>query len=603
MKVLVTGGTGVIGEGLIPALLRAGHEVRLLTRGAEKDAREWPGGVEPFAADVSEQKSLEGAAEGCGAVVHITGIVKESPPRTTFERVNVGGTKNILKEAKRAAVKRFIFVSSLGADRGESEYHRSKLRAEEFVRKSRLDWVIIRPGNVYGPGDEILSTLLKMIRALPAVPQVGAGDQRFQPIWHEDLGQAIALAVADAKLSQETLEVAGDELTTTRDVIERLGRITDRAPVTVPVPEFLASLGVRAIEALSLDRILSDALNIDFSLNESKLTMLLEENFIREDSRNALTEIFRIKPTRLEEGLRLLADSIPEQLPSEGFGPLRRKRFWADIHHSRYLAPDLLALFRDRVTDVMPIEFSAEPGAPREIKKDATLTASLPLRGHIQMKVAEADDSRITFVTVEGHPLAGVVQFSTETRTGKVRFTVEVHARAANAIDYISMSTIGSVLQDQNWQQVVERMVELSGGSAPEGVQTESRTLNEEEAEAVEKRIESLVVKRKRARKMGGAETTRGGGKTESKKSLKSSATKTVRSTQSAKQSRAPQQAPKNQSAQTAKKSKKRDDDGGAITNAAGAIASVTLNAVRAVTKAAEEVTRPSKKRVNRKKR
>lgn len=529
MKVLVTGGTGVIGEGLIPALLRAGHEVRLLTRGAEKDAREWPGGVEPFAADVSDQKSLEGAAKGCDAIVHITGIVKESPPKTTFERVNVGGTKNILKEAKRAGAKRFIFVSSLGADRGESGYHRSKLRAEEFVRKSRLDWLIIRPGNVYGPGDEILSTLLKMIRTLPAVPQVGAGDQRFQPVWHEDLGEAIALAVADENLSQETLEVAGDEITTTRDVIERLGRITDRAPVTVPIPEFLASLGVRAVEALSLDRILSDALNIDFSLNESKLTMLLEENFIREDSRNALTEIFRIEPTRLEDGLRMLADSIPEQLPSEGFGPLRRKRFWADIRHSRYLAADLLALFRNRVTDVMPIEFSAEPGAPREIRKDATLTASLPLRGHIQMKVAEADDSRITFVTVEGHPLAGIVQFSTETRTGKVRFTVEVHARAANAFDYISMSAIGSVLQDQNWQQVVERMVELSGGSAPEGVQSESRTLNEEEAEAIEKRIESLVVRRKRARKMDGAETTRvGARKAGSKKSLKPSTTKTA---------------------------------------------------------------------------
>ena len=84
MKVLVTGGTGVIGAGLIPALLRAGHTVRLLSRGAERDARRWPEGVEPFAADVSEAASLKRAAEGCGAVVHITGVVREWPPCVTF---------------------------------------------------------------------------------------------------------------------------------------------------------------------------------------------------------------------------------------------------------------------------------------------------------------------------------------------------------------------------------------------------------------------------------------------------------------------------------------------------------------------------------------
>ena len=519
MKVLLTGGTGVIGEGTIPALLKAGHAVRLLTRGAAEDVREWPRGVEPFPADVSDARSLRGACDGCDCVVHVTGIVEESPPRVTFERVNVRGTGNVLREAERAGVERFVYVSSLGAERGASRYHRSKLKAEELVRDFRGLWLVLRPGGVYGPGDEVISTLLKMVRALPVVPIVGGGEQRFQPVWYEDFGKAVARAVeAPEETYAQTLEVAGTELTTTRDVVARLARLTGRTPALVPVPEFLASLGVRLASSLSLDRLASHALGLDAPLNDAKLTMLVEENFIRAGGTNALTEIFRVRPTKLDAGLSRLADLVPEQLPSDGFGPLRRKRFWADIEASDLNASQLIETFRERCPEVMPVEFDAEPGAPNVVEKDAVLTASLPLRGHIQMRVAEASRRRVTFVTVEGHPLAGVVSFTAEPaaaarrRRGGVRFTVEVHARAANAVDFLTMSTVGSALQDANWRQVVERMVGLSGGDAPEGVQTEFATLEESEAEEVERRARRLVVGSRRARKgVGGRKTSKAG--------------------------------------------------------------------------------------------
>src|SRR5688572_27887151 len=134
MKILVTGGTGVIGAGAIPALIKAGHEVRLLSRGADRDARDYPERVEPFAADITDPESLVGAAQGCEVVVHITGIVEENPPENTFEKINVEGTRNILEAASTAGVRRFIFLSSLGADVGASAYHQSKLRAEQLVQ-------------------------------------------------------------------------------------------------------------------------------------------------------------------------------------------------------------------------------------------------------------------------------------------------------------------------------------------------------------------------------------------------------------------------------------------------------------------------------------
>src|ERR1051325_1991643 len=110
MKILVTGGTGVIGRGVIPALLKSGNEVRLLSRHAEADAKEWPRDrIQPFEADVTDPASLRGAAEGCDVVVHITGIVEEAPPEITFERVNVQGTRNILNAAAEGGVRRFVY--------------------------------------------------------------------------------------------------------------------------------------------------------------------------------------------------------------------------------------------------------------------------------------------------------------------------------------------------------------------------------------------------------------------------------------------------------------------------------------------------------------
>src|SRR5262245_6581810 len=114
MQILVTGGSGVVGVGTVTELVRRGHKVRLLARHARDDARQWPRGVTPHEGDVTDPASIAGAADGCDAVLHVAGIVDESPPDVTFEHVNVGGTRNMLAEAQRAGVRRFVYLSSLG---------------------------------------------------------------------------------------------------------------------------------------------------------------------------------------------------------------------------------------------------------------------------------------------------------------------------------------------------------------------------------------------------------------------------------------------------------------------------------------------------------
>src|SRR5256714_5068247 len=182
MKVLVTGGTGVVGQAAVTELLKQGYAIRLLSRTAEERANELPAGVEPWPASICDQDELRGCAEGCDLVVHVAGIMEESPPSTTYETVNVEGTLLILREAERCKVGRFIYISSLGAEEGTSPYHRSKRRAEEIVRGFAGGWIILRPGNVYGPDDDVISLLLTMVRSFPVVPLIGGGGDKFQPI-------------------------------------------------------------------------------------------------------------------------------------------------------------------------------------------------------------------------------------------------------------------------------------------------------------------------------------------------------------------------------------------------------------------------------------
>ena len=498
MRVLVTGGTGVIGGGLLPELLKAGHEVRLLSRGADKAVQDYPAGVTDFRADITDPASLNGAAEGCHTVIHISGIVEETPPEVTFNSVNVEGARNVMLEAIRSDVRRFIYLSSLGAERGESAYHKSKREAEMIVRSFPGEWVILRPGNVYGPHDDVISTLLKMVRSLPAVPVVEGGDQPFQPIWHQDLAQAIVKSLSMSGLDGRVLQLAGADITTTAAVIDKLCQITSRQPVKIALPAWLAQLGVKIAEKVGASNIAAEKANLALPLNSSKLQMLMEENVIRDPAENALLHIFKIEPLPLDQGLVKLADALPEMSPDQGVGKLERKEFSTEIFNSPYGAAELCSLVRERINEVMAIEFAAEPGTPEQVEEGATLTGKIPGRGNIQVRVLEDSPTGFAMITVEGHPLAGLVTFSAKDITGGVRFQIETVVRASNILDWLALRTVGNSMQDQNWKQTIANVVRLSGGGAPNGVKKCVEQLNDQDAKAMEERIERKLHSLKR---------------------------------------------------------------------------------------------------------
>ncbi|HEX6926620.1 MAG TPA: NAD-dependent epimerase/dehydratase family protein [Longimicrobiaceae bacterium] len=496
MRILVTGGTGVIGKPVIDRLIQRGHSVRLLSRNAERDAGLWPERVEPYSGSVSDAGLVRGAAEGCDAVLHIAGIVAEEPPAVTFQEVNVEGTRRLLEEAQRAGAARFVYVSSLGASHGASDYHCSKREAEELVRGFQGSWLVLRPGKVYGPGDDVISTLLAMVRTLPAIPTVGWGKQPFQPIWMDDLAQCLVAAAEAEEPAGVTLELAGSEVTTTAEVLEILGEITGRSPPRLPLPASVIGAGSSLAESLGFQP----------GINDDVLTMLAEENVI-EGEENALVTVFNVSPTPLRDGLRRLADELPERLPSEGVGPLYRHRYWADIRGGRLDADALFTLVCDHFGELAPeplLEVDAEGRGEVALRPGATLTLSVPLRGTIQVRVEEVRDRAATSVTLAGHPLSGMIRFLVRELTAHdggpqpLRFEVRSYFRGSNVADRAVMATVGRPLQETTWRSLVEAVVQRSGGEAVEGVQTSHGRLSEDEAEHVERWVEGLVMRRQR---------------------------------------------------------------------------------------------------------
>ena len=281
-------------------------------------------------------------------------------------------------------------------------------------------------------------------------------------LWYEDFGQAIARAVDMPDITGRALEIAGPEQTSMNDLLDRIEGLAGRRPRRVRVPAGVAAMGTQ----------LAAVLGFKLPISEAHLTMLQQDSVISASSENALTAVLGVEPTPLEKGLRKLVGEVPEQLPSEGVGALVHKRYWADIERSFHRAGALRDVFRRSVAQAMPFEIRQESGPITNLKQGMTFSVTLPVRGTISMRVEEVTPQRIVAATVDGNPLAGLITFNFLERGAQVRFEIEVFARGADIADAVLLAFMADFLQDVNWQGVVERVVRLSGGRAPAGVQT-----------------------------------------------------------------------------------------------------------------------------------
>lgn len=249
MKIAVTGGTGFVGARFIETALGAGHELSALTRRPQPERS----GIEWVEGSLEDSGSLRRLAAGCAAVVHVAGVINARSP-AEFERSNVDGTEAMLEASKSAGVTRFVHISSLAArEPALSVYGRSKARSEELVERSGLDWVIVRPPAVYGPGDKETLDLFKMARLrLMLLPPEG----RVSLIHVNDLARLL-LALASGDRPKEILLEPDDGAEhgwSHKDLARAIGEAVGRPNLALSVPAPMLKLGAALDQIIRRER-------------------------------------------------------------------------------------------------------------------------------------------------------------------------------------------------------------------------------------------------------------------------------------------------------------------------------------------------------------
>jgi nucleoside-diphosphate-sugar epimerase len=289
MRLAITGATGFVGSHLIDAALAAGHEVAAITR------REQPerAGLAWVSGSLADRSALERLVDGTNAVVHVAGVIT-AHDKAGFDKGNVEGTLAMLAAATAGGVKRFVYVSSLAAREPKlSLYGASKARAEELVHSSGLDWAIVRPPAVYGPGDKETLELFRMAKlGIMLMPPRG----HLSLIHVDDLARLLlALAAGEAP---STCVIEPDDGKkggwTHREFAKALGSAVDTKPTIISAPGVFLRVAARADQLFRGPRA---------KLTVDRAAYFSHRNWVVEPKRAAPAELWQPQ-IATEEGLR-----------------------------------------------------------------------------------------------------------------------------------------------------------------------------------------------------------------------------------------------------------------------------------------------------------
>jgi NADH dehydrogenase len=243
--VTVFGGSGFIGRHVVRALAKRGYRIRVAVRRPDLAGFLQPlgnvGQISFVQANLRYRSSIDRAVEGADWVINCVGVLFETG-RNTFEAVQEFGGRAVA-EAARSAGAKLIHLSAIGAQAtSDSSYCRTKGRAEAAILSIKPDAIIFRPSIVFGPEDGFFNKFADMARMSPVLPLIGGGKTKLQPVYVEDVAEAVARA-ADGKVAGGRIyELGGPEVLTFRECLETVLKVTRRKNPLVSMPFAVASL-------------------------------------------------------------------------------------------------------------------------------------------------------------------------------------------------------------------------------------------------------------------------------------------------------------------------------------------------------------------------
>jgi len=303
--VTVFGGSGFLGRNVVRALCKRDYRIRVAVRRPELAGYLQPmgkvGQIHAVQANIRHPASIEAAMRDSHIAINLVGILAESGAQT-FDAVQAKGAETVAKAAS-AADAGMVHVSAIGAGAdSSSRYARSKAAGEQAVLAAVPSATILRPSVVFGPEDQFTNRFAALARMSPALPLIGGGATKLQPVYVGDVARAVADAVDGLTKPGATYELGGPEVLTLREIIEIILAITERHRMLVSLPFALAKLKAAFLQFAPGD----------LKLTPDQVELLRTDNVVSEAAKAAGLTL---------EGLGITPDSL------EGVSPQYLWRF------------------------------------------------------------------------------------------------------------------------------------------------------------------------------------------------------------------------------------------------------------------------------------
>ena len=307
--VTVFGGSGFIGRHVVRALAKRGYRVRVACRRPDLAFFLQPlgnvGQIHAMQANLRYPDSVAAAVQGADAVVNLVGILTEGG-KQRFDAVQAEGAAAIARAAKAEGITRFVQMSAIGADAAsDSVYAQTKAAGEKAVLDVIPSAVILRPSIVFGPEDQFFNRFASLARIAPALPLVGGGGTKFQPVFVGDVAEAVALGVDGALKGGTIYELGGPQVSSFRDLLAFVCERTGRKRALVPLPFGVARIQAGVMEALKYATF--GLLPEEFLLTRDQVTLLEKDNVVSDAAQ---------KEGRTLEGMGITPDTYETVVPT-----------------------------------------------------------------------------------------------------------------------------------------------------------------------------------------------------------------------------------------------------------------------------------------------
>lgn len=278
--VTVFGGSGFLGRHIVRLLAKKGFRIRVACRRPDLAGHLQPlgnvGQITAVQANLRYRDSVDRAVVGADYVVNCVGILFENG-RNTFDAVQAFGAKAIAEAAKAQGAK-LVHISAIGADKNSNaDYARTKAIAEEAVLKAVKDAVILRPSIVFGPEDGFFNKFADMSRLAPALPLVGGGHTKFQPVYVADVAEAVVKGVVGEIEGGKIYELGGPEVLSFKQCLQTMLKVISRSRPLVHLPWAIASL---------IGSVTSLIPFIDPPLTEDQVELLKSDNVVSDQAKS-----------------------------------------------------------------------------------------------------------------------------------------------------------------------------------------------------------------------------------------------------------------------------------------------------------------------------